>query len=109
VARLEIDLANQTARAFAAEGTSAERAQEIERLSIRHTHALELAENRTRESERVLLLRHGSEVQAFKSRAEKAEAEAAHLREIKDALQLRANKLAEDLAAAKARLESLPN
>jgi Plasmid replication region DNA-binding N-term len=101
---LEAELANQTARALAAERTSSERAQEIERLSIRHTHALELAETRTRETERVLLLRHSSEVQSFKTRAEKAEAEAVHLREIRDAFQQRANKLAEELASAKARL-----
>jgi Plasmid replication region DNA-binding N-term len=107
VTNFEAKLANQTAKALAAERTSSERAQEIERLSIRHSHALELAETRTRETERVLLLRHGSEVQAFKTRAEKAEAELMHTKEIRDALQQRANKLAEELADAKGRLQGL--
>jgi chromosome segregation ATPase len=79
----------------------------IRDIAARHTHELELAEERTRGTERAILMRHNAEIEPLKDRIARLSSENEHLKTRCQAFEDRFHKVNTDLAKARGQLEAL--
>jgi chromosome segregation ATPase len=77
----------------------------VERMAERHTHELELAEERTRGTERALLMRHSAEIEPLKDKITKLSSETEYYKIRSTAFEQRFHQANTDLAKVRGQLE----
>lgn len=107
VAGLESQLSAEKARADAAMESLNARIAEQEKERITHGAELLMAEERTRGTEKALLLRHGTEVENLKQRSQRAEADLDNAKVTRDAYGAKANSLRDEVSKLLGRVEGL--
>jgi chromosome segregation ATPase len=78
----------------------------INNMATRQTHELELAEERTRGTERALLMRHSAEIEPLKDKITRLSSDNEHLKTRCTAFEQRFHQANTELARAKGQLES---
>lgn len=107
VARFESQIAAEKIRGDTAEANLLARIAEQDKERITHGAELMMAEERTRGTEKALLLRHGTEVEHLKQRAQRAEAELEGAKVARDAHIAIANKLRDEVSRLLGRIEAM--
>jgi chromosome segregation ATPase len=78
----------------------------VERMAERHTHELELAEERTRGTERALLMRHSAEIEPYKEKVARLRSEVDQLNAKCSAFEQRYYSADKELSMLRGRLQS---
>jgi chromosome segregation ATPase len=85
----------------------AEQQTMIEKMATRHTHELEMAEERTRGTERALLMRHGAEIEPLKEAIVRLNSETDHLKTKCQAYEQRYHLANSELSKTRGQLEAM--
>lgn len=107
LAGLESELAAESDRTNAAETSLSSRITEQEKDRLTHGAELLMAGERTRGTEKALLLRHGTEVGNLKQRAQRAEADLEGAKVARNAFSSKANVLRDEVSRLLGRVEGL--
>jgi chromosome segregation ATPase len=107
VANLDVQKKGLEAQLLQLKEQLAEQQGMIQDMGTRHTHELELAEERTRGTERALLMRHSAEIEPLKDKISRLTSDNDHLRTKCQAYEHRYHQAKSELSNLKGQIEVL--